>query len=331
MKRLHFIKKNPYLLMLIISTIALTIIGYSGKNTVYADYKVENLKVPQLVVVFEGAGERKYPWTVMGNSSNSTIPTNTVVVPNTAPDIIVDNKPEETDSPISADDKNAEVDHPNHDNHPNHNEHHGDHENHATDTVYQFQTVSEDYFKDALFIGDSRTVGLSEYSGLKGPSYYADEGMTIYDVFERKIVNLKGENITIPEALKLKSFKKIYIMLGINELGTGDTKRFVEQYKKVIAKLQELQPNSIIFVEGIMNVAKEKSNKDHIFNNVNIGKRNKGLSHIANKKDIFYINVNEAIADKEGNIPTQYTFDSIHLKAAYYKLWVDFLIKHGVE
>lgn len=298
--------------MLIISTIILTIIGYSGKNTVYADYKVENLKVPQLVVVFEGAGEQKYPWTVMGDLNNSTISNSTVVTPNTTPISIGDNNPVETDP------SNSDVDHSNHD-------------NQSTDTVYQFQTVSKDYFKDALFIGDSRTVGLSEYSGLKGPSFYADEGMTIYDVFQRKIVNLNGENVTIPEALKIKRFKKIYIMLGINELGTGDTKRFVEHYKKVIAKLQALQPNSIIFVEGIMNVAKEKSKKDHIFNNINIGKRNKGLSHLANKKDIFYINVNEAIADKDGNIPTQYTFDSIHLKAAYYKLWVDFLIKHGVE
>ena len=194
-----------------------------------------------------------------------------------------------------------------------------------------FTVVSEDYFDDALFIGDSRTVGLSEYSGWKKPAFYSDIGLTIYDVFDKKIAKVDGKLMTIKDALHKKSFGKIYIMLGINEMGTGNAKTFTKAYKDVVEQLKTLQPDAIIYVEAIMNVTKEKSDHDPIFNNTNIGKRNKHLATLADNKQVFYIDVNEAITDSTGGIPAKYTFDNIHLKAAYYKLWTDFLLQHGVE
>lgn len=195
---------------------------------------------------------------------------------------------------------------------------------------YQFTTVEKSYFDDALFIGDSRTVGLSEYSGWDNPTYYADVGLTIYDVFDKKIAEVNGKKTTIDKALEQQNFQKIYIMLGINELGRGTTKTFIEEYKKVTEKIQKLQPDAIIFVEGIMNVSKKKSDSDPIFNNKNIKDKNDQLALLADNKDIFYIDVNEAITDNTGGIPEKYTFDNIHLKAAYYSIWTDFLLKHGV-
>lgn len=194
-----------------------------------------------------------------------------------------------------------------------------------------FTVVSEDYFDDALFIGDSRTVGLSEYSGWKKPAFYSDIGLTIYDVFDKKIAKVDGKLMTIKDALHKKSFGKIYIMLGINEMGTGNAKTFTKAYKDVVEQIKTLQPDAIIYVEAIMNVTKEKSDHDPIFNNTNIGKRNKHLATLADNKQVFYIDVNEAITDSTGGIPAKYTFDNIHLKAAYYKLWTDFLLQHGVE
>lgn len=195
---------------------------------------------------------------------------------------------------------------------------------------YQFETVEEDYFKDALFIGDSRTVGLSEYSGWTEPTYFAEEGLTIYDIFDKKIAKVNGKKMTIDKALKKQKFGKIYIMLGINEMGRGTRKTFVAEYKKVLEKIQSLQPDAIIFIEGIMNVTKKKSDTDPIFNNKNIKDRNEGIAELADNKNIFYIDVNEAITDDSGGIPEEYTFDNIHLKAEYYKIWTDFLLEHGI-
>jgi hypothetical protein len=205
-----------------------------------------------------------------------------------------------------------------------------DNETGSDEDTYQFETVKESYFDDALFIGDSRTVGLSEYSGWKNPTYFADVGLTIYDVFDKKIAEVNGKKYTIDKALEKKKFKKIYIMLGINELGTGNTKIFIKEYKEVIEKIHGLQPDAIIFVEAIMNVSKKKSDTDPIFNNKNIKDKNDHLALLADNKNIFYIDVNKAITDKTGGIPQKYTFDNIHLKAAYYDIWTKFLMKHGI-
>ncbi|MDF2513770.1 MAG: GDSL-family lipase/acylhydrolase [Herbinix sp.] len=210
----------------------------------------------------------------------------------------------------------------------------GDNQTDRADEAGQFSSefvaVEDSYFDDALFIGDSRTVGLADYSGWKNTTFYADVGLTIYDIFDKQIVEVDKKKMTIENALQKKSFQKIYIMLGINEMGTGNAESFTKAYKGVIERIEELQPNAIIFVEAIMNVTKEKSDTDPIFNNTNIEDRNNHLATLADDKKIFYIDVNEAITDSTGAIPAEYTFDNIHLKAAYYKLWTDFLLKNGI-
>jgi hypothetical protein len=61
----------------------------------------------------------------------------------------------------------------------------------SEEPTYSFTDVPADYFDDALFIGDSRTVGISEYGGLDNADFFADIGMSVYTVFT-KIVSVEG-------------------------------------------------------------------------------------------------------------------------------------------
>ncbi len=63
-----------------------------------------------------------------------------------------------------------------------------------------------------------------EYGGLEETStFYASTGLTIYKMFEFENSSGAGEKkkITVEEALSEKQFAKIYLMIGINEMGTG--------------------------------------------------------------------------------------------------------------
>lgn len=198
---------------------------------------------------------------------------------------------------------------------------------------YGFTTVTEDYFNDAVFIGDSRTVGLFEYGGIEERAdFCAKISLTIYNVFTTPLVKDEetGRKITAEEALMKKQYGKVYLMLGINELGTGTTETFMEEYKKVIARLEELQPNATIFVEGIMRVTGSKNEADPIFNNTNINEKNVEIAKLADNKRVFYIDVNEVICDEKGDLNSEYTGDEVHLKAQYYALWKQFLLEHGI-
>lgn len=197
-----------------------------------------------------------------------------------------------------------------------------------------FVPVQESYFDDALFIGDSRTVGLDEYGGFQENTiFFAKTSLTIYDLFEEpeKFASLAdGTKATLEEALTERKFGKIYIMLGINELGRGTTESFFTTYAEAVNRIRMLQPDALIFIQGIMRVGEEKNNTDRIFNNTNINERNQAISLMADDRNIYYLEVNDAVCDENGNLISDYTFDQIHLKAKYYQLWKDYLFAHGI-
>lgn len=192
---------------------------------------------------------------------------------------------------------------------------------------YEFVSVDESYFDDALFIGDSRTVGLRDYTDLsEHADFYCETSLTIYKVLEE---DFKGLG-TISEALAARDYGKIYIMVGINELGRGTTENYMEKYTEVIDTLHELEPEAKIFIQGVMRVSGKKNSEDAIFNNSNIIARNNAVATLADNENIFYIDVNEVVCDEEGNLNADYTFDQIHLLGVYNDLWKQFLLGHGV-
>lgn len=191
---------------------------------------------------------------------------------------------------------------------------------------YEFEQVDESYFDDALFIGDSRTVGLRDYTDMsEHADFYCETSLTIYKALEE---NFKGKG-TVREALESKDYGKIYIMVGINELGRGTTEDFMSKYTEVIDTLRELEPEAKIFIQAIMRVSGKKDSEDAIFNNSNINARNNAIATLADNKQIFYIDVNEAVCDEEGNLNQEYTFDQIHLLGVHNELWKQFLLAHG--
>ena len=72
---------------------------------------------------------------------------------------------------------------------------------------------------DALFIGDSRTVGLMEYAGIDGADYFCTVGMSVYNIHKKPVSVPNVGKVTLTELLNSKKYGKIYIMLGINEVG----------------------------------------------------------------------------------------------------------------
>jgi len=104
----------------------------------------------------------------------------------------------------------------------------------------------------------------------------------------------------------------------------------MEQYAQSVQKFRELQPDAIIYVQGIMRVAKVKSDSDKIFNNQGINERNMRIAELADNQTIFYIDVNDVVCDADGNLRADLTFDNLHLYGSKYGIWVDFLKTKGI-
>ncbi len=192
---------------------------------------------------------------------------------------------------------------------------------------YEFSNVGLEYFDDALFIGDSRTVGLRDYTELKDHAdFLCETSLTINKVFSS---NFKGKG-SVEKALASKDYGKIYIMVGVNELGTGTTEDFIEDYAEVVDRLHELEPDAKIIIMSIMNIDREKSTSDKIFNNENILGRNNAIATLADNEVFFYININEAVCDDEGFLRDDLRGDHLHLLGASNEIIVEYLLSHGV-
>ena len=187
--------------------------------------------------------------------------------------------------------------------------------------------VTKDYFNDALFIGDSRTVGIMDYGNLNNATFFANDGLSVYNVREKVVSSPKIGKLTLDELLTNKKFAKIYVMLGINELGYN-LNQTVKKYSNLIEYISQKQPNSIIYIEANLHVTSKKSNSDNIFNNKNIDAFNNSIKKLADSKKIFYIDINEKFNDGKGNLAAEYTSDQVHIYAKYYKEWSDWIIKN---
>ena len=200
----------------------------------------------------------------------------------------------------------------------------------AKPTQYAFTEVPREYFDDALFIGDSRVTGVELYSGWDNLTYYAEGGMTVYSMFQSKTAQVEGQTLTIEEALRKRSFGKIYLEIGINEMGTGTVDSFMEAYEAAVDHLRELQPDAILYVCGIMYVEQSKSESDPIFNNPAIQERNDRIAALADGENIFYLDINEVVTDETGNLNPDYTWDEVHLLGKYDVIWLEYFSSHGI-
>ncbi|MCR4806315.1 MAG: hypothetical protein K5857_01440 [Lachnospiraceae bacterium] len=192
-----------------------------------------------------------------------------------------------------------------------------------------YRQVDDSYFNDALFIGDSRLQGFGMYSGLPG-TFYAATGFQLYKYDTMKVVTTDAGKVPILDALAYDTYTKIYIKVGLNEMG-GNDNVFESKYVELIDKLRASEPRAIIYVHGLLPVTAAKSSSDSVHNNTNVEKRNDQLKKIAAEHGAYYLDVGSALAGPDGALPGEMAADGIHLKAQYMDLWKQYLLSHAVE
>ena len=352
-------KKAPLLILIIISSCFFSLFGFAGRNDIYYNQDHNLLKAPFFTGMFIGINNDMYPWMLYDDDirseakliadqkkekeakmlalmeeekakeeaseevSEAGTPT---IEPTMAPKVVSTPTPtpEPTYTPRYA---------------PLRDSTYEEYSSHISADIYGdegelfalsydgYMAVDESYFDNALFIGDSRTVGLRDYTDLTDHAkFLAETSLTIWKTFK---TDFNG-NGKLEDVLTDHSFDKIYLMVGVNELGTGTTEDFMSEYTKVVDRIIELQPDAIIYIQAIMNVDKEKSTTDSVFNNVNILGRNHAIATLADNKQVFYININESVCDEEGFLRDDLRGDHLHLKASSNKLWKNYLMLHAV-
>ena len=219
------------------------------------------------------------------------------------------------------------------------------HMNAMTETVYPAQTdaVSDAYFGDAIFIGNSLFVGLQK-SAVINANFHASIGMSVQQFFTKEnVISPDGEmaddatplRVSVAEALaRDNDFNRIYLMFGINELGWNSANAFVTLYEQVIDTILSIRPDTVIYVQHILpvNEAIYTSGTDvsPFINNERIAQFNQAISAMAERKQIVCLTPGEIFSDENGQLFADATTDGIHLNGVYLRKWVDYLKTHTV-
>jgi len=194
------------------------------------------------------------------------------------------------------------------------------------------QTQPQTWFSDAVFVGDSRTDGFRMYSGVSEADYLEFTGLSVYDVANGKPVIRSGATkISVLEALAQKQYGKVYISLGVNELGYGNPNTFAQTYGAVIDQIRLLQPNATIYIQTIIPVNTEECAVYHqasYVNNEMIRQYNAALTEMAGAKQIPFVDVAEVLTDPSGELPSEISSDGVHFQKKGYTLWRDYLLCH---
>jgi hypothetical protein len=314
------VRECPILIAIVVMTIALSIWSLAFMNSAYAGYKdrYESGDMPLMALALKGANDGVIPYI----SEDA----GTALLPEDSSEYVQETEPEAMEEVVS---ETVETTEEVAESEP---EQVTEEEQIPENITYEFTEVDDEYFVDALFIGDSRTVGLSEYCEALDTraTFYSKISLTIYDVFKKDFIKTDEGKINLETALSDVQYGKIYIMLGLNEIGTGDDEYFKNAYAEVVDKLKELQPDAIIYIQGIMHVTENKSNNDKYFNNERINSRNAAISELADNRTVFYLNMNEAVDDENGNLEAALSFDDVHLKASSYERWHEFLLHNAI-
>ena len=183
--------------------------------------------------------------------------------------------------------------------------------------------VSDSWFSDALFIGDSLTMGYEAFSGMTEGEYLCRTGLSVGGVF-----NIEEDGTSIIDKSKQINPKKIYVLLGTNEyLVPNNLENVVNKFRNLITTLKKNHPESYIFIQSIFPYSAKKEASGRIKNST-IASYNEELIKLAEELACFYVAPSEAVTDENGYLRPELTHDGIHLNNKGCRLWAEYLRCH---
>ena len=274
---------------------------HCGENTEETTREPETTDAPDTTETETAEAETTLPETTAPDTTvpETTLPPETTVPETTAPPVVVTppvtNAPTETTAPPAP----------------------------TTEYVPE-AAVDTTVFDNALFIGDSRTVGIYNFGQLGNADAFASTGLNMFRAFTETI-NVKSAGETkLQPLLESKKYDKVYVMLGINEMGYP-IEPLKAKYTQLIDMIKEKQPDATIYVLANLHIKHARSENDNTFKNSKLNEINAMQAAFADGVKIKYLDVNVIFDDENKALGAGYASDDFHPYPKYYLQWSQWL------
>ena len=194
--------------------------------------------------------------------------------------------------------------------------------------------LSDDYFRDALFIGDSVTQGFGVYDDYKDwMRVCAYKGIGPQNVLQN-MVGQRPDNTSIEmwdDIMVQQGVANIYILFGANALLAQSDEAFLKYYGDLLDRLCEQFPGVPIYVQSLTPTTLAYGQKRPALSRDHLREVNEAVAQMAVDKGLYYVDLWEVLADEEGYLRADLSGDGLHLHdGSKYRPWLDYLATHTV-
>ncbi len=205
------------------------------------------------------------------------------------------------------------------------------------------QAVSSSFFDDAVFIGDSVSLMLSyyvadqrNYGDCLGQSKFLTAGSlgcaeALLPVSSDSLhPTYQGQKMLLEDSVALIGAKKVFIMLGMNDIALYGIEGALDYYEELVATILEKSPGAVIYAQSCTPIAKGKEGS--VLNNANIRSYNTALQTRCAKNGWQYLDIYSVVSDANGYLLTEYCSDpdgmGMHFTNAGCHVWIEYLMTH---
>lgn len=199
----------------------------------------------------------------------------------------------------------------------------------AVNPVPEGEKQAMSWFDDAVFVGDSLSVGLSAYGILPEANVLAQQGMNIDKINNATIKTVAGET-TILNAIQNAAPSKVFIMLGSNGIAWLSNETMIQEYSQFILDVRDIVPNATIYVLSIPPVSTVAEQAATPILNTSIDVYNSELLKMTNNLNVRFVDVNTALKGNDGKMPEDRVSsrDGMHFNRSTYTIMLDYILSH---
>lgn len=198
-------------------------------------------------------------------------------------------------------------------------------------------SVSDNYFEDALFIGDSILKGFKSFVAPYPDNVVADQNAGLDQIFLNKDVYYTTPSVqtTLWKAIDevLPEAEKIYVLIGANGVPGYENDKNISFYEDLIVKLKEKFPDKVIYICALTPITKELSDqRSPDFTTEKINDFNNKLFELCQTYNTYFLQTDENLKNSSGNLLSEYDAgDGMHLNKDGHTALLDYFKNHIVS
>lgn len=194
------------------------------------------------------------------------------------------------------------------------------------------------YYADSVFIGDSIMLGFRNYSAkqktfVHGIQFLAAGSYSAFNALkpvqgDNVHPMYKGKKYQVWNAVPLIGSKRVFILLGMNDIDILGLEGARDTYKELLDKIVEASPDIEINIISVTYTLQDKGIGK--LNNPNIEKYNGMLQEMAEENGWGYVDLCTPVSDGKGNLAKDCCSDEfVHLTTKAYTIWEKELIAYA--